>query len=234
MAFHLFSNGIAKPRIAGFAAKALMLGVSALSLAVTMPASAQAADADPVYVDNFGGTPVEFGSGWYLRGDISTFHASGSTNNGPDLTNVTFGEDLSFGGGFGYAFSDNARLGFNISHFGGLAVDGQQGDLSATLFQVEAFHNFGDSSGFSPYVGAGLGIGNVLWENPPANGHDRTSLVAASLMVGLDYRLSEHWIADMGYRFSMLSDFSFNDSTDTYVDEMSIHELRIGLRYEIW
>lgn len=206
----------------------------ALALVVTGATSAYAADIDSTYIEDFSGTPVEFGSGWYLRGDIGTFHASGSTNSGPDLTNVTWGEDVSLSGGFGYSFTDRVRLGFTVSHFDNLALDSLTGDLSATLFQVDAHYNFGDLGGFSPYLGAGIGIGNVLWENAPAVGHDRSSLLAASLMAGLDYRLSDHWIVDMGYRFSMLSDFSMNDSTQVFVDELNIHELRIGLRYEIW
>lgn len=70
----------------------------------------------PPPVFNPGSTPVEFGSGWYLRGDVGyTFDAEYSQGFGystaiGDFLRYDYADTVSFRGGFGYRVNSNIRL----------------------------------------------------------------------------------------------------------------------------
>ncbi len=59
-----------------------------------------------------------------------------------------------------------------------------------------------------------------------------------ALMLGLDYRIDKNWTADLGYRYtSITGSETFSDIVGADQVEFSgaeIHEVRGGLRYDIW
>ena len=98
----------------------------ALGAIMLMPATqALSADYDPpVYVDQAPDyQPVEVGSGWYLRGDVS-YLVQKSFKNGDftfpsTINNESFGEseDAYFASvGFGYHFNDYLRADLNFGY----------------------------------------------------------------------------------------------------------------------
>src|SRR5215203_2831824 len=79
-----------------------------------LSAPAVAADFSPPPPPPAGPIASELGSGWYLRGDLgyvryrSAKDADASPSN-PILRDIKFGDTYSFGGGFGYQFTNWLR-----------------------------------------------------------------------------------------------------------------------------
>ncbi|MCX7305692.1 MAG: porin family protein [Hyphomicrobiales bacterium] len=115
-----------------------------LSLAVLLPFAANAADYDPPIVvdDPAEMVPVEIGSGWYLRGDVSyvfnksigavdytTYDPVAVTYSSASFTSADLDTDFAWGGGFGYRFTDYFRA--------DATVDGFRADFSGATSSTE-------------------------------------------------------------------------------------------------
>ncbi|AEH85811.1 MULTISPECIES: outer membrane protein [Mesorhizobium] len=157
--------------------------LAALSLLPLTPALA--ADYDPpIYVDQAPDyVPVEVGSGWYLRGDVS-YLAEKNFKNGDftfpsTINNESFSqsEDAFFGSvGFGYHFNDYLRADLNFGYLPGNSANASYNDsavvTSPTLPTVgsaslknyafsgmlNGYVDLGTYVGITPYVGAGVGV----------------------------------------------------------------------------
>lgn len=111
----------------------VLLSWTALApLTVLAPLAASAADYDPpIFVeqpDEY--VPVEIGSGWYLRGDVSyvfskdiggvsfsTFDAEEETYSGASFSSASLDTDFAWGGGVGYRFTDYFRADATVDGF---------------------------------------------------------------------------------------------------------------------
>ncbi|RUX04926.1 porin family protein [Mesorhizobium sp. M8A.F.Ca.ET.208.01.1.1] len=147
--------------------------------------SALAADYDPpVYVDQAPDyVPVEVGSGWYLRGDVS-YLVQKSFKNGDftfpsAINNENFSESnkAAFASiGFGYHFTDYLRADLNLGYLPGndvsfsyddsavvtlptLSTQGS-GSLKNYAFSgiLNGYVDLGTYVGITPYLGAGIGV----------------------------------------------------------------------------
>lgn len=113
------------------------------------------------------------------------------------------------------------------------------------MFNV--YKDLGNYSGFTPYVGAGVGLAyNKLSEvyftdNPyltnRIEGNSDLSF-AWSLMAGVGYQVSERAILDFGYRFMDMGSIESGrvDSggfanPPVRIDDLYAHEFKVGLRY---
>ena len=158
----------------------------ALAAAVTPLTPSLAADYDPpIYVDQAPEyKPVEVGSGWYLRGDVSyaVNKPFKDTSFGVDPANYNevFDErymPASASLGMGYHFNDylRAELNFGImpyekstqtANFAGVvgppAVSGWTASASTDnrmyTGMLNAYADLGTYMGFTPYIGAGAGL----------------------------------------------------------------------------
>lgn len=239
-------------------------------------------------------TKVEYGSGWYLRGDIGY-----STDSHMDVTfdraaragdaNASLEDTYSFGGGFGYVFNDYFRSDLTVDFFSdrswsgstsgcgtdafGVAYTGEcsssdRGSFDATSLSLNAYVNLGHWGRFSPYFGGGIGFAHVDYSSvtsalnctldpgedcdlgahsgATANPETLTGTQSFSqessvnlvytLTAGFDYRLDENWKADFSYRYTDITDGTALFSGADYVnfEGAQIHEVRAGLRYELW
>src|SRR5262245_5029099 len=110
-------------QLRGVSAMKLLLRI-ALSLAALAPLAAHAADYEPpIIVDEAPEyVPVEVGSGWYLRGDVSyifdssidgvdytVFDPIALADESASFTSASLDTDFAWGGGFGYRFTDYFR-----------------------------------------------------------------------------------------------------------------------------
>ena len=140
-------------------------------------------------------THVEYGSGWYLRGDISY-----SFNGDMDVSfsraaragdaNATAGDTYSAGVGFGYIFNDYFRSDITLDYFGdrswsgsatGCGLDGlgvpytgdcsssDRGNFEAHAANLNAYVNLGTFGRLSPYVGGGVGLAHVSYSSTNSN-----------------------------------------------------------------
>lgn len=264
-------------------------------------AAANAADYDPpIYVDQAAEyVPVEIGSGWYLRGDVGyVFDASigqvdyrtydGFTYGTGSFNSQEISTDFSWGGGFGYRFTDYFRADATVdgyrASFGGStssadscfptdpAFDGTScrsedgSEVSVVSVMANGYVDLGTYVGFTPYVGAGVGYSYVSWGDLNSNAYcvDGGALCSAipaagsvdstryggedgwrftyALMAGFAYDLTRNFKLDVGYKYRQI------DGGDMFAwaagsgasgvqgtsGDLTSHEFKVGLRYELW
>lgn len=219
----------------------------ALSLAAValwqMPAIA--ADYDPpVVIDSAPEyVPVEVGSGWYLRGDV-----------GYNLNKSVYDLDLPFleidstrftgGIGVGYHLNDYLRGELNLAFvsqdkyrqdFGAFEVSAKNSVWSG---MVNGYYDLATISGFTPYVGAGIGLlhsrSEVAIDNVTV-ASDRQYELAYSLGAGVNYQLSKNLSMDVGYQYLASPGIKYDNAETGLVDEgIDYHQIKVGLRYDLW
>ena len=197
--------------------------------------SALAADIieEPIEVVAFGG--------WYIRGHIGM---SNQFYDGleSDLFALPFGfgwydeggfsSAPIFGGGVGYQFNNNLRgdvtvewrgkSDFNatdwvVANAGDSPTSNDYtGKKSELVFMANGYYDFGDFSGITPYVGAGIGTSyntisnfrdiNIINGAGAYAGEDGQWNFAWALHAGLGFQATERMTIDFGYSFVSLGD----------------------------
>ncbi|TPI17393.1 MULTISPECIES: outer membrane protein [unclassified Mesorhizobium] len=152
---------------------------SALAATILLPMTpALAADYDPpVYADQAPDyQPVEVGSGWYLRGDVSYLANKSFEKQDFAFTPASFSNDetpVFASVGFGYHFNDYLRADLNLGYLPGNKVSvGYDDSATAAEPTIASAHlknyaftgllngyvDLGTYVGVTPYVGAGVGF----------------------------------------------------------------------------
>lgn len=119
--------------------------------------------------------------------------------------------------------------------------------LKTTTLMLNAYYDLGKFGRFVPYVGAGIGaayhqLDDISFTNNPAltnQIHGNNDLAFAwSLMAGVGVQLTDRAILDVGYRYidmgsitSQRSDTGFNVNPAVKLDDITAHEIKVGLRY---
>jgi opacity protein-like surface antigen len=240
----------------------------ALAATAALPVTAVlAADYDPpIYVDQAPEyTPVEIGSGWYLRGDVA--YLPDETYRNVDFGSLTVayserGKPIFASVGFGYHFNDYLRADINFGLLPGNEVGAVEDDTpndiatarvenSARTAMVNGYVDLGTYVGLTPYIGAGIGVmqskleaSSVFDDLTVANADtafsDRETQysLAYSLNAGLAYQISKNVVVDLGYQFMSAPDAEYArlDSASTYSIHKGVdnHQLKVGLRYDLW
>jgi opacity protein-like surface antigen len=230
------------------AAKTSAIIGAALTVALT---SARAADMPPILQR----PPVmveEFGSNWYLRGDIG-YRAQqvggGSNWNGLAIGDAAVDDTFMFGGGVGYKWNflrvDVTGDYAVRSEVRGTALGGPSVGMEIDTFTVllNAYADLGTWYGFTPYVGGGVGAANHR-----ADGYFNSSLPGTTipssnrwnfvwaLMAGVSYGVTPNVVIDLGYRYLHLGDAQSGiDATPSSftASGLNANEVRLGVRYLI-
>lgn len=141
----------------------------ALVAGATLVASAGAASAEGLYA----GGQIGFGGG----------DGPETLENGP-VVGAFVGKYLGnrgrVEGEFTYRQNDMALPSFPIS-----------GEISSLALMGNAFYDFGDRVGFTPYLGIGMGFASVTMDSFSLSTNDTGSAFAFQLMVGASYSLGE-------------------------------------------
>ncbi|UCI30414.1 outer membrane protein [Mesorhizobium sp. B4-1-4] len=251
----------------------IVLAVAGLGLLPLTPALA--ADYDPpIYVDQAPDyVPVEVGSGWYLRGDVSYLAQKSFKNEDFAFTPASFDdkEDPVFASiGFGYHFTDYLRADLNFGYLPGNKIGVGYDDTaivtppatstvaSASLTNyaftgmLNGYVDLGTYVGITPYLGAGVGIvrsTRKLSASYFTNNSDPTDdfvqsdnktqySFAYTLNAGLAYQVTKNVSVDLGYQY-------FSAPSAEYVTAASLtsfpvhkgisnHQVKLGLRYDLW
>ena len=265
-----------------------------LLLAASMPVAAYAADYDPpIFAEEAAEyVPVEVGSGWYLRGDVSyVFDKSidgvdytafdGIGNVSASFTSASIDTDFAWGGGFGYRFTDYFRADATIDGFRadfdgstssanpclddpvlGTSCRSTNGsEVSAVSVMANGYVDLGTYVGITPYAGAGIGYSYLSWSDlndttycvggvPPCAGVGSVGgsthagedgwRFTYALMAGVAYDISRNLKLDVGYKYRSIDGGNMFkwDSADSFGDgshgNIDTHEVKLGLRYELW
>ncbi len=247
-------------KITSIAAALALFGHSAgLS---TLSGSAYAADmlADD---DTYEYTNVEFGTGWYLRGDIGAALTEVTVE-----TDFTYGESelgspITIGLAAGYTFAEGLRAEIGLNHFNDLAfstrasypncgTEDHDGDantppisvtgncfisvnaqVNASSIMANGYADLGTYWGIRPYVGAGVGVAYLSWNDFTFNDYcegtqnsdcgqsggvglqsryqgnyttQNAFTYAANAMLGVSYELTRNTTLDLGYRFTYIGE----------------------------
>ena len=127
-------------------------------------------------------------------------------------------------------------------------------NVQSTTLLANFYYDFGSRHDFNPYVGVGLGwafnntnagkITNPCGCLSAIDGADETNF-AWALMAGVSKDLGHGFNMDLGYRYlnmggahtgNIIDDATGAEipDTDPIVDDLTAHELRVGLRYDIF
>ncbi|MCB1504725.1 MAG: porin family protein [Hyphomicrobiaceae bacterium] len=126
-------------------------------------------------------------------------------------------------------------------------VDPMHTSLKTTTLMFNAYYDLGKFGRFVPYVGAGIGaayhqLDDIYFTgNPNLTNHihgNNDIAFAWSLMAGVGVQLTDRAVLDVGYRYidtgsitSQRSDTGFNVNPAVKFDDLTAHELKVGLRY---
>ncbi len=215
------------------------------SAAIALPGMAGAADMPwgrgPAVISEQGPTDVEIGTGWYLRGDIgysrSTTPKISYSHASTVLSDPKVADGAVFGGGFGYKFNEWFRTDLTVDSINQRRITWSRsagcydatcptdvmnsGRQAITAALANAYVDFGNWAGLTPYVGAGIGVAyggtsidsytspEVTSTVPSAtytnyslktSTPSRLSLAAAG-MAGASYTIGSGLMLDVGYRY---------------------------------
>lgn len=225
-----------------------LLASAALALVPAMPALA-ADYSPPIYIDQAPEyVPVEIGTGWYLRGDVSL------NVDRPVYQFTLFGQRTDnnrLGGslGVGYHFSDLLRAELNAGLIMGDRYTYNDGvDSLTTTFRAwtgmaNAYFDLGTIAGITPYVGAGVGLMHarhrIVVDAPSlgatglSSGHQTE--FAYSLGAGVNYKVAANTSVDLGYQYLSSPRMRYLD-TNTFAERRGVdyHQIKLGLRYDLW
>jgi opacity protein-like surface antigen len=244
-------------------------------------------------------TNVEYGSGWYLRGDIGHTVSTESTlsyfsDDRYNYDGQSLGDASSWSIGAGYNFNDTFRADLTFERSAGHDWSGTSvGTICGGLTPGEcyseddaafdrnsvmanAYVSLGNYGGFSPYVGGGIGLTHVEWSGYDSDAYctvdvgedctygvhsgltadpetffggstsydgESTTAFTYALATGFDYRLSQNWLMDVGYKYTNIqgakvvakdSNGPGDPQGSSKYSDLVLHEVKVGLRYEIW
>ncbi|MBL4756865.1 MAG: porin family protein [Rhizobiales bacterium] len=207
----------------------------------------------PTYVPE---EPCCDGGKWYIRGDVGFgVHGTPDVMQGPALA---FREDwastYSIGVGIGRRLGRHGRVDVTVDHrFESNITEIDTGNftgsvgLSSTVFLLNAYFDLTEYYGFTPYIGAGIGVayhdlGKITKNGGPVSVIEGATSwsTAAALMAGVSYEINAGLMLDAGYRYlylgravsGTLTDIGVNTFVTEYNDLVA-HEFRVGLRYEM-
>ncbi len=246
--------------------------------------SARADDKDLIDAPEVDITAGEPKAGLYLRADLgyspwtgdddASYRFNDGVNLG-DFDDSRFGKPLSGGAGIGYQFNDLFRADLTGEFFEGTfegsgrtaqpcsgaapagtgcSYDGSA-DFRAYGFMANGYVDILNVSGFTPYVGAGIGATHVAWGTFTASpncvdgagacggatfaderyaGEDGWRFTYA-LMAGVSYSVSDRVTLDIGYRFSDIAGGAMFSGGSSGEDAgLRRHEFRAGVRVSLW
>lgn len=227
-----------------------LLASIAVAAAPVLPAAA--ADYDPpIFIEKAPEyVPVEVGSGWYLRGDVSYNVDSRFFRDGAPVRSPGENE---FGGtlGVGYHFTDYLRGEVNLGKVGRHRYTYSDADFTARSRSenwsglVHLYADLGTFAGFTPFVGAGAGVlytrskGSVIGDDIPApittSWKKDEYEFAYALAAGVNYRFDHNISVDLAYQFLTSPDAGYYDAPNNrWREGADYHQIKFGIRYNLW
>ncbi len=195
----------------------------------------------------------EYRSGWYLRGDLGyRMNDSGlpSVANGLSPLNSEYDDNYTFGGGGGYKsgwFRADVTVDWasktNFKASTAAFVADYTMKLENITVLANVYFDLGTWGGFTPYVGAGAGMG---WNRV----HDFTALssnvyllekskswdFAWAYMGGFSFNLAPNLLLDLNYRrveFGDAKTHLYGSDERFFAKDLGAHEFRLGFRYNL-
>jgi OmpA-OmpF porin, OOP family len=119
----------------------------------------------------------------------------------------------------------------------GVSLAGAKGEASLLAGMANAYYGFDTGGRLTPYVGAGVGIGHLKYDNYRTDAgriiDDETTALVYQGMLGLDYLFIDRWSLTGEYRYLSTAGVDTNElSSGTKQDsDFQVHTLMLGLTY---
>jgi opacity protein-like surface antigen len=160
-------------------------------------------------------------------------------------TKMSVDTGLSVAGALGFRPLSWVRVEGEVGHFSGELDAANNTDTSVTSYMANAFAEWENTSGFTPYAGVGLGAATVSADgretysysgtNYTFSTDDSDTVFAWQAAFGVDYRFTNTLSADLGWRYISMNDASLSttiNGSSVPVDAgMSANLIRMGMRY---
>ncbi|MBL8594250.1 MAG: porin family protein [Devosia sp.] len=221
--------------LGGAAAVALIAGTPALAadLIVDVPVD------EPVTVAD---------TGWYFSvfaGGLWDGFVTAEDDSDPDADDVEVSTDAGWllGAAVGTHVFDSLRAEVELygasRNVNGASEGALSIDLDGTVTTVGLLGNlwvdFDTGSGFTPYIGGGLGVGYVHAESPgagPVAPLDADGVgLAYQLGAGVQVDVADNIALDLGYRWKGVSAEISGDGTEDVVAHVGSHVVQVGLTF---
>ena len=150
---------------------------------------------------------------------------------------VTFESDeglalgVAVGYGFGngrieveYAYQQNDLEEIELSVFGFSASEIIGGETNSNSFLLNGYYDFKNTSSFTPFLSAGLGVSNVEVDS---GGSADDTVFAYQLGAGVAYAITDKFFVDLKYRYFATE----NPELDGFEVEYSSHNFYLGGRF---
>ena len=175
--------------------------------------------------------------GWYAGLDAGVnFQESSKAYSAAGDSKFKYGPGFDAAGQVGYAWIDGFRFEGEAFH-GYSVVKHADGALSNTDLFANGFYDFNMNSMFTPYLGAGVGVGFPDAEKigPTAGGgylDDTRVKLAYQGIAGVSAQLDPEWAVTADYRYIGTLDPKFKDTVGAPErTENASHNFLVGVRY---
>lgn len=188
------------------------------TLGASLLASTSAMAADLVVNEPVADVAVP--NGFYATFFAGGSFASGETTIQPDIgPGIVIDTDLDggfiIGGAIGTTLHENLRGEVEFSYiqadvdtiFGGIPVPDDV-TVTSTGYNLLAnlWYDFSNDSGFTPYIGGGVGFGKTVVSSDDVSGEITASGLLYQLGAGVKVDVADNIALDVGYRYRVLSD----------------------------
>lgn len=204
-----------------------------------------------------GGVGYYLGGGWRLDAGVE------KRSNDQAYANNTADWDSYGFDGFGNYVTDLNGAGNPVDTRTTLTVSDKT-DVDGTVWMANVYYDMFTHRGFTPYVGAGVGFvwnqldrthrtvvqscdneaspgctgGATVYDTGVLHTEANTISLAAAVMAGVSYQVSDITSIDIGYRYLYLggTDFAMTiNGAESRVEigDQSIHQIRAGLRFDV-
>lgn len=184
----------------------------------------------------FASSSALYAEGMYLGGDLGVAFLSDS-----DVDAFGYSAEISSDTGYsiglalGYEFEYNIRLeaaiGYQANDLDELSVYGYteslDGDISILSFMANGYYDFKNSTAFTPFLMAGIGLANINADLDSIDESDDDTVFAYQAGLGVGYALNDRVTLDLKYVYFATEDVDF-DGIDA---EISSHNAVLGIRF---
>ena len=227
---------------------AAFAAVSTLALTLALGGAAFAADANDANAN--GGTLVSGNNdGWYVSGSTgfslmenARNHNGSAVHYDTDADNPGFDVNGAIGRDFGNGFRAEGELGYrqigidHVTAYGtGFPSGDANGDANALSLMANGYYDFKNSTPFTPYIGAGVGVAHVGLNNLQVGGRplvdDHDLDFAYQAMAGVSYQLAQNGTLFTEYRYFAVNDPTFDTVGGGQVhSELATNNIEVGYR----
>jgi len=158
-----------------------------------------------------------------FAGGVSIFHENDVKVSGFPTVQASYDTGYGFIANAGYAFDGprlEAEFGYKASTMKALSFNGNSvtlpdNDIYVMSFMGNAYYDIKNTSAFTPYIGAGIGL--VKGEFKANGSSDEFNVFGYQMMIGGAYKLNKNISLDLSYRFQGSSDFSKDGTSISYM-----------------